>query len=141
MASEPPKLPLILSEQIEPERSWEGLSTPHDLLQYFARNCSVDARALVNLEEFVVSPIEPTGANRSKIWIKNEGAPGIGIPIGSQYKVIYEYPPNVPLLWTGGSSTQLSFPNYLRKLTPAELESFGLTAPTNPDFYYFMLEV
>lgn len=134
--SDIPLMPLVVAKDIEPLRSWEGFDTPHDLALYLARMFAVDSSQITRLQEFVVNSVEPVGVDREKIWIKSEGVPAIGLPIGGTYQMIYKYPPNIPLLWTGGD-----LPPYLRKLSDNELTNYGLANPDNTNYYYFILEV
>lgn len=126
-------LPLKIQKGIEQASSWSGLSTPYDLLLYFARNTFIDPTAIVSLKEVVTSSIEPAGEDRDKLWIKTEGAPALGIPIGGTYQMIYQYPPNVPFIWTQGIDVM---PSYISRLETSELGDYGLTNPTDVKFYY-----
>ncbi len=136
--SQIPVLPLVSANNVEPLKSWEDIRNPQDLINYCKRMLGVDPNQLLQFEEIVVSPLQPQSneENRKQIWIKSEGAPAVGILIGTGYRLIYEYPPNVPLLWTKSLS---SFPPYLSVLNGDELTAYGLTNPA--DFFYFMLKV
>lgn len=128
-----PVLPLKFAEDKERALSWEDVPTVKDLLVYIARMMGVDPNQLLQFQEIVYSSLAPTEQN--KIWIKTDGAPGIGIYIGSGYKVIYEYPVRVPLIWTKPAS---DFPDYLTKLSDDQLTAYGLTAPTGDAFYFYL---
>lgn len=132
-----PILPLQVANDIEPERSWEGIKTPHDLIKLAARMLGVDSAQLNRFDEILISPLEPTGDDRNKLWIKSEGAPGLGIPIGGTYQVLYNYPPNIPLLWF----SQTPPPSYLSRMVDSELEAAGLENPEDTNFYYVILKV
>jgi hypothetical protein len=139
--SQYPVLPLVSARQAEALKSWEEIKTPQDLINYCKRMLGVDPNQLLQFQEIESSPLEPQpGAeDRKQIWIKTDGAPAIGILIGSSYKLIYEYPPNVPLIWT---KSVADFPGYLTKLTPTQVTNYGLAALTPPtDAFYFMLVV
>lgn len=136
--SQIPVLPLVSANNVEALKSWEDIKNPQDLINYCKRMLGVDPNQLLQFEEVVSSPIEPqpTSSNKKKLWLKTEGAPAVGVLIGNSYKLIYNYPPNVPLLWT---QSENDFPDYLSKLNSDELTAYGLTNPTG--FFYFMLKV
>jgi hypothetical protein len=123
-----PLLPLSIQNDIERQRSWEGISTPHDLALYMGRVLSVDPTKILSLQEIVYSDVEPVGVDRKKIWIKTDHPVGFGIPTGDGYKMIYQYPPNTPFIWTQGMS---DLPQYLRALTDGEMSDYSLAAPKN----------
>lgn len=127
-----PNLPLSLQNDVEQGKSWEGNSTPHDLAQYMARVLSVDPNLLLALQEVVYSDVQPTGEDSKRIWIKTSAPAGIGIPTSFGYKVIYEYPANVPFLWV----SEDALPTYVRRLTNGELANYSLTDPIIATAYW-----
>lgn len=134
-----PMLPLAVQNDIEQLRSWEGLATPHDLALYNARVLGVDPNELLALQEIIYSDLEPAGEDdRKKLWIKTDSPAGIGIPTGDGYKVIYEYQPNIPLLWVLGEN---DLPSYMRLLTTQELEDYGLTKPAKNKYFWVIFEI
>jgi len=133
-----PNLPLRLAKGIEPEISWEKIQTPQDLLQLAAKLLAVDVTQITSLEEVIVSPSEPSGVHRKTIWVKSEQPFSINIKAGSQYVPFYQYPPNVPLLWTKGES---DLPSYMRKLTADELTAMGITPPVNSFYIYAIFDL
>lgn len=132
-----PLLPLLAANDIEPLKSWEDVTSPHDLVLYLIRMAAVDPNQLLQFTEIVVGPDQPSGADRNKLWLKNTDPFAVGIFNGNTYKLIYEYPPNVPLIWTKARS---EFPSYLTELNDGQLTSYGLTKPPS-DAFYFMLIV
>lgn len=123
-----PLLPLSVANDKERQRSWEGISTPHDIALYIARMLAVDPNKLLQLNEITYSDLEPTGDDAKKIWIKTEEPIGIGIPVGGQYSIIYKYPPHTPILWTQGMG---NLPSYMRELSSIEMEDYSLTEPAS----------
>lgn len=133
MATTDKFLTLQIAKDIEKSKSWEGLSTPYDLALYILRMAVIDPSGISSLDPISYSPLEPVGSDRSKLWIKTEGVPGIGIPIGGRYQMIYQYPPNVPFLWVDASNAA---PAYLNRLSQSDLENYGLTDPVIDTAYY-----
>lgn len=131
-----PFLPLKAAKQIEPLRSWEDIKNPTDLVNYLVRNLSVDPNSLLKFQEIISSSLEPSGNDKGKLWVKTDGYPAIGIYIGSSYKLIAEYPFDVPLLWTKPVS---EFPSYLTKLTEEQMTQYGLSLPEGSTHFYFIL--
>lgn len=129
-------IPIKPVKGIEAQANFEGISTPKELADMLSRLLAVDDEEFTNLEEVIVSPLEPIDTDKKKIWIKSSGAPAIGLPIGGRYRLIYSYPPDVPFLWIKGLD---SFPNYLRKLSSGELSDYDLANPSNPDYFYVIL--
>lgn len=132
-----PILPLKVAKDIEPEKTWENMHSPDDLLNYMAIRLGVDISQLDTINEIIYSSIEPVGSDRRKLWLKTEGVPAIGIPFDNQYKMIWQYPPNVPLLWV----IQGVLPAGMRRLTVSELTRYGLTNPPDINYYYVINEV
>lgn len=122
-----PALPVSVQNDIEKQRSWEGISTPHDLAMYMSRVLFVNPAQILSLQEIVYSDVAPVGSDAKKIWIKTDHPIAIGIPTGDGYKLIHQYPPNTPILWTQGMDT---LPQYMRVLSSGELSDYSLTAPT-----------
>jgi len=119
-----PILPLIASKDIEALKSWEGIETPGDLVSLMARKLSVDPNQLEQFTEIEFSDVQPP-SNSTKLWIKTDPPVAFGIPSGGSYVLIYQYPPNVPILYTNLATK----PAYLRLLTTTELASYNLVAP------------
>ena len=120
-------LPLVAQKGIERGSSWEGISTPNDLANFIARVLAVDPTAAIELQEVIYSDVKPVIENSKKIWIKTSEPSGIGVPIGgAEYRMFYEYPEGVPILWVKGIAT---IPKYMRQLTEKELEDYSLTKP------------
>lgn len=133
-----PVLPLVVQSELEPLKSWEGISTPSDLARYMARVLSVDPNQLLQFEEIVFSDVQPTGDEASKIWFKTDEPIGIGIPSGdNDYNILYQYSPNVAYLWLNGSDR---LPSYFRKITQSELEDYSLTDPTEKKAFWVVFE-
>lgn len=124
-------LPVSLQSDLEKNRSWEGITTPHDLALYMSRVLFIDPSRILALNEIIYSDVTPTGLDAKKIWIKTDIPVGIGIPTGDGYSMLFQYPPDVPVLWTKGIS---EIPAYMRQITEAELLEMGITAPTNTDY-------
>lgn len=129
-------LPLRVATDIEPLRSWDEITNPMDLVIYIARLLSVDPSSFASLQEVSFGSQPPSGDDLGKLFIKNTTPVGIGIFNGSGYSMIYQYPPNVPLLWTKGNE---EFPSYLKRLSADQLQDYGLTNPS--EGFYFMLQV
>lgn len=132
MAANDKSLPLDVARDIEPERSWENVTTPWDMVLLCAKFLSVNIKNITDTSGFVLSPIEPTGADRGKIWVKTEGMPGIGLPIGNSYQLISKYPQGVALLWTKSRP----LPSYLRELSESELTAAGITTPKDSQYIW-----
>lgn len=133
-----PNLPLKLAKGIEQDVSWERIQTPHDFLRLAAQLLVVDVEQISTLEEVVVSPTEPTGQNRKAIWVKSEQPFAVNIKAGSQYAAIYQYPPNVPMLWTKGED---NVPSYMRRLTAAEMTKMSLAQPSDSFYFYVIFDL
>jgi hypothetical protein len=129
-------LPIVAANDIEKNRSWEGISTPHDLAMYMSRVLAVDPSAVERIQEVVYSDVQPTGEDSSKIWIKTSYPAAIGLPVGGEYEVIYQYGPNVPILWITAA-----VPSYMRKLNSTELTDYGLTDPPNGVAKWVIFEI
>lgn len=123
-----PSIPLKVQNDIERLKSWEGVSTPHELALYMARILSVDATNILELQEVVYSDVQPTGTDSKKIWVKTDPPQAVGLPTSEGYKMLYEYPANIPFLWIEGVAT---LPSYIRILTTEELTDYSLTNPAN----------
>ncbi len=121
-----PAIPLLVAKDIEQQRSWEGISTPYDLAIFFSKILSVDPNKVGVFNEIVYSNLQPTGDDAKKLWIKTEEPVGFGIPTATGYSIIYQYPPNTPILWTKGKE---NIPEYMRELTADEMDDYGLTEP------------
>jgi hypothetical protein len=119
-----PVLPLVASKDIEALKSWEGIQTPSDLVRLMAARLSVDPNQLNQFSEIVFSDVQPA-SNTTKIWIKTNAPIAIGIPSGGSYTLLYQYPPNVPFIYTDISN----IPVFLRVLSQNELDTYNLTAP------------
>lgn len=140
MSSPIPLLPLKYQNDIEQLRSWEGISTPADLLKLAAARLSVDVNSLLRFEEVVYTDVEPTGESRKKIWIKTDDPVAVGIPSGEKYTMIYQYPVNVPFIWMFKSLGNV-IPSYSRVLTATELTDLNLTAPKETAGKYIIIEL
>ncbi len=125
-------LPIVVAKNKEVLSSWEGITTPHDFLLYLARMASVDPSSLASLEEIVFSDVQPTGESGKKIWIKTGSPCGIGIPVGSLYNMIYQYPVGVPMLWKKSNN----LPSYLKDVSQGVLEDMGLV---NTELYKYVI--
>lgn len=121
-----PVIPLRVASKIERSASWEGISTPYDLALYMQRTLSVDGSKIAELQEIIYSDLQPTGDDQKKIWVKTSEPIGLGLPAGDTYKIIYQYPPDVPILWMKSEAT---LPSYMRALTETEMDNCNLTAP------------
>jgi hypothetical protein len=130
-----PALPLVVQRNIEQQKSWEGISTPFELAQYLARIMSIDPNELLQLNEIVYSDVEPVGDEARKIWVKTDEPFGIGVPVGNAYRMIYQYPPNVPFLFIG------EMPTYARELTTDEMSIYSLTKPTSTTAHWIIYEI
>lgn len=129
-----PMLPLKVQQDREPVNSWNNFATPQDFLIWAARSLAVDPNQLSILNEVYVGTTEPVGEERGKTWFKTNPPYAIYLFNGTEYEPVYNYPPNVPLLWTKDAT---EFPSYLHRLTESELTQYGLTNPE--DAFYFML--
>lgn len=125
-------LPLVVAKPVEAKEDFAGLNTPFLFARYVLSLGGVDVEQLRTFQEIYYGSSEPSGADAGKIWVKRDGAPAIGIRIGSQYQMFYQYPPDVPLLWTKTSDT---IPSYMRRLTDAELTQYSLIAPVSGGMY------
>lgn len=125
------KVSLKPQRPIEANRDWSGINSPYDLAVYIARLLTVEISGIDENELFTVQPLEPTGSDRSKIWIKSEGVFGIGLPIGGSYYMIYQYVPNTPFLWVSSDQP----PGGIRALTESELTKYGLTNPSGAEYW------
>jgi hypothetical protein len=130
-------LPLIVARDIEPQRSFDGITSPLDLAVFLARIMAVDTRSIERLGEVYVGSVEPTESDRKLIWINTSPPMSFAYLVGGQYKHIYQYPANIPFIWASPEDP----PSYLRRLTGDELTDMSLTEPTNSDYYYLILEV
>lgn len=130
-----PTLPLVIAKPIESNQGFEELRTLSDLLLKCAQHLGVNPNQLLQFKEIQFESIDPTTV-ASSVYINTTMPVKIGIKVGSSYQWFYQYPPNVPLLWTKEES---EFPAWLSKLTSDELTQYGLTNP-DPSFY-FMLKV
>lgn len=133
-----PVLPLVKARDIEALKSWSDILTPQDLLEYITKMLGVDPNQILQFEEIEFSSVQPQGQSRKKIWVDTDGAPSIGVLVGSSYQLFYQYPPNVPLLWTQPES---DFPQYLTRLSTDQMEEYGLELPEGSSLFYFMLVV
>lgn len=130
-----PTLPLKIAKPIEASRGFEGIRTLADLINAVAVHLGVDPNQLLQFQEITPGSVDPS-KDVGPIFIKTVAPYYIAIRAGSEYQRFYQYPPNVPLLWTQGES---NFPAWLTRLTESELTQYGLT---NPDTaFYFMLKV
>lgn len=127
-------LPLKAIRDIEPYKSWSEVKTPNDLILYIVANFVVDPSALSAFQQFIYSSSQPTGIDAGKPWVKTDSPPGFGVPIGENYILLTQYPPDVPLIWTKDTA----LPSYLRKLTEDEMTDYALATPTRG--YYFIYE-
>lgn len=128
-------IPLKVANDAEQSKSWEGISTPHDLALYLARVMSLDAEKILALKEIYIGQEPPTGDDLGKIWLGNVDPVFLGIYSGGGYRKIYQYPINVPFLWIG------SMPDYFRALTVEELDEYGLKDPAKPSVRWVIFEV
>lgn len=128
-----PIVPIRVSREIERLRSWEGISTPYDLALFMGRVLSIDVTKLTQFQEIVYSDLEPTGADRKKLWIKTNEPIGLGIPTGDLYSMFYKYPPNIPILWVLGEG---QLPSYMTRITDEQLTNLSLTKPSNNSFFW-----
>jgi hypothetical protein len=126
-------IPIKRVKGIEAQATFDGISTPNDLANLMTRLLAVDDAGFVSLQEIVVSPNEPTGEEKKKLWIKSSNPPAIGLPIGGVYRMLYQYPPGVPFLWIDGEE---NLPTYMNKLTKSEMLSYGLPFPTSETIFY-----
>ena len=129
-----PIIPLRVASLVEPQASWEGISTPHELAKWLSRILSVDATKLAETQEIVFGDLQPQGDDQNKIWVKTSEPVGFGLPVGDSYTIIYQYPPNVPLLWAGSDAT---IPSYLTTLSEDQITSFGLSTPNKGTWVIF----
>lgn len=126
-------IPIKRVKGIEAQASFEGINTPNDLANLMTRLLAVDDEGFVSLREIVVTPNEPTGEEKKKVWIKSSSPPAIGLPVGGIYRMIYQYPVNVPFLWIDGEE---NLPSYMTKVTKTEMLSYGLPFPTSDTIFY-----
>lgn len=138
MATNLPSLPLRVQKGIEHLKSWEGYSTPYDLIKLAAQLLSVDPNQLLQFEEIVYTDVQPEGLNAKKIWVKTDAPVGLGVPTGDGYAMIYPFPQNIPFLWVKGES---NIPSYARKLNNNELENYGLTKPDADHATWIIVEL
>jgi hypothetical protein len=132
-----PTLPLRVSRTPD-KPTWEGITDPLQLAYYLARILSVDPKGLIEFQEIQYSSVAPTGEESNQLWIKTGNPIGIGIPVGGEYKIFYQYPPNVALAWLVGAGDP---PDFLRTLTIDEIEDLGLTDPDETKFKWVIFEV
>lgn len=119
-----PVLPLVASKDIETLKTWEGIETPNDLVRLMAARLSVDPNQLNQFSEVVFSDVQPE-SNTTKLWIKTNVPVAIGLPSGGTYNLIYQYPPNVPFIYTDIAN----LPVFLRALSVNEMTNYSLTYP------------
>lgn len=132
MASNDKTLPLKTARDIEPERNWENVTSPWDMVLLCAKFLSVDISEIADTSGFVQSSIPPTGADYGKVWIKTDGMPGVGFPIGGSYQLITKYPQNAATLWTKG----LPLPSYFREMTDGEMADASITRPLKTKYIW-----
>lgn len=129
---------LVVGNETEINASWEDVgANPATLFQAMTRIFSVEIETTESINQYYIGDSTPEGDDAGAIWISNGTVPFIGIPVGSGYVRIYPYPQSTPFLWVGGEDK----PSYLRRLSPTELENYGLTNPENPEYYYVILSV
>lgn len=126
-------IPIKRVKGIEAQATFDGVSTPNDLANMLTRLLAVDDEGFLSLKEIIVSPNEPTGEEKKKLWIKSSNPPGIGLPIGGIYKMIYQYPVGIPFLWVDGLE---NLPGYMDIIEWQTLDSYGLKRPTTPSAFY-----
>lgn len=116
--------PLSVAKDKEAQKSWEDITTPYQLLLYIAQFLSVNLQELSTLDEIVNGESPPS--DKTKIWIKTSDPIGIGLPVAGSYKMIYQYPVNIPFLWMNDLD---SIPGSARPLNDGELDQAKLEKP------------
>lgn len=129
-------LPLVVAKDVEPKNDFTGIETPYLLALYIASLLGVDSAQLNAFQELYYGSDQPTGDDTGKVWIKQDSPPGIGIRVGTTYQFLYQYPPNIPLLWTVASD---QLPSYMRRLTDDEMTQYNLPVPVNG--FYVIFEI
>jgi len=130
--------PLKVANPTEKKQDWDAVMRELPMLaEWIERTFAVDITDIADESKFVTSTEKPEGSDSELLWVKISSPPGIGIPFGNEYTVIYPYPPNVPFLWVSGDD---SLPTYLRKLTSDELDNYELDNPVIEDYFHVILE-
>lgn len=139
MANDPKKIaPLKVVNPTETQQDWSIVMRELSMLaDWIKRTFAVDVSGLVDNESIAVRTDEPKGIDSSKLWVKTSSPPGIGIPFSGGYRIIYEYTPNVPFIWTKGNDL---LPSYLRKISDVEAGKFGLSLDIEEGYFYVILE-
>lgn len=129
---------LEVGNPTEAQASWELVGrTPGDFYASMTRVFKVKITGLDIVTSLSLADTKPEGEQAGLPWFDNGSPPRIGIPTGTKYTFIYPFPPNVPILWIKGVESK---PDYLRPLTPTELDNYGLTNPENDLYFYVILE-
>jgi hypothetical protein len=139
MAS-PIKAELKVANEAEAQAGWDRVGvSPSDLAIWFTKVFSITITGLDIANPIYVGSSEPeSDADKGKPYFNSSTPASINVPLaGGTYATFYQYPPLVPLLWTGGDDKR---PSYLRKLSPTELTNMGLTNPEDSEYYYVIFE-
>lgn len=122
-----PLLKLLRVRNPEPERRWEEMPTPDEVLTWMLSHLAVDARALKPFAGVIVSGSVPLKENRGKLWVKTSEPVGVGVFVNGQWQMTYKYPPNTAFLWTQGAN-KIPATGYIFQLSEAEVTELGLPA-------------
>lgn len=130
--------PLKVANPTETQQDWSIVMRKLPMLaDWIARTFAVDLSGLLEQEDIIAQTDEPQGIDRKSIWVKTSSPPGVGVLFSNQYRVIYEYQPYVPFIWTQGES---NLPGYLRQISDVEAENFGLSLEIDSNYFYVILE-
>lgn len=108
---------------------WCQFQRPEDFLKLIPDLFRVNAEGIYQTMPAIASDVTPGNEHLDKIWVKTSEPPGIGIPSGGKFNVIYQYPVSVPFIADFGNS---NIPIGVTELSPEDIASKGLT-PINKD--------
>lgn len=134
------KAELRVANEAEAQAGWDRVGvSPSELAIWFTKVFSISITGLEIANPIHVGSSEPEQeSDKGKPYFNTSSPASINVPLsGGTYATFYQYPPYVPLLWTGGEENR---PSYLRKLSPTQLTNMGLTNPDETEYYYVIFE-
>ena len=125
------KLSLQSANPVNKDLTWEDPSickSPSAFAEVLTRLLFVDAGEFANLSGVIRSASRPSSADTGKIWAKTSSPVGVGVYSGGQWKVVYQYAVNTPILW---SLSNGSVPSYMSPMSESAIDDAGLQEPND----------
>ena len=131
MARATNQLPVQTASPVELHECWGDYPNPSAFFAAISSFLFVDSEKLGDSSGVIFSDTQPSATDNAKIWLKTSEPYAVGFFAGGSYRLFYQYPPNVPLLFPQTFKFGGTTGNKIRLLTASEITGYGFSNPTN----------